>query len=58
MTAIAIAVDRTMTSSGLLMPGNRVDVLVTLQTPGRLGLGKQIKTVLEFVECPRDGRQV
>jgi pilus assembly protein CpaB len=50
MTAIAIAVDRTMTSSGLLMPGNRVDVLVTLQTPGRLGLGKQIKTVLEFVE--------
>lgn len=50
MTAIAIAVDRTMTSSGLLLPGNRVDVLVTLQTPGRLGLGKQIKTVLEWVE--------
>ncbi|MDA0589412.1 MAG: Flp pilus assembly protein CpaB [Planctomycetota bacterium] len=50
MMAIAIGVDRTMTSSGLLMPGNRVDVLVTLQTPGRIGLGKQIKTVLEWVE--------
>jgi len=50
MTAIAIAVDRTMTSSGLLLPGNRVDVLVTLQTPGNLRLGKQIKTVLEWVE--------
>lgn len=50
MTAIAIAVDKTMTSSGLLLPGDRVDVLATMQTPGRFGLGKQIKTVLEWVE--------
>ena len=50
MTAIAIAVDKTMTSSGLLLPGDRVDVLVTLDTPGRLGLGKHIKTALEWVE--------
>jgi len=50
MTAIGIGVDKTMTSSGLLLPGDRVDVLVTLDTPGRLGLGKQIKTALEWVE--------
>lgn len=50
MVAIGIPVDTTMTSSGLLLPGDKVDVLVTFTMRGQFGAGKVIKTVLEFVE--------
>ncbi len=51
MRVIGIPVDDTHTISGLLRPGDRVDVLVTYQGPGERG--KQIsktKTLLEHVE--------
>lgn len=50
MVAITIGVDNTMTSSGLLGPGDKVDVMVTYRSLTQGGLGKQIKTVLEYVE--------
>ncbi len=50
MVAITIGVDNTMTSSGLLGPGDKVDVMVTYRSVNQTGLGKQIKTVLEYVE--------
>ena len=51
MVAITILVDSAMTSSGLLLPGDRVDVLVTFTMGGGYAGGKVIKTVLEFVEA-------
>ena len=50
MVAITILVDPAMTSSGLLLPGDRIDLLVTFTMRGQYGGGKVIKTVLEFVE--------
>ena len=50
MVACTILVDPAMTSSGLLLPGDRVDILVTFTMRGQYGGGKVIKTVLEFVE--------
>lgn len=50
MVAITIVVDSAMISSGLLLPGDRVDLLVTYTMRGQFGGGKVIKTVLEFVE--------
>lgn len=50
MVAITILVDSAMTSSGLLLPGDRVDLLVSFTMRGRFGGGKVIKTVLEFIE--------
>lgn len=50
MVAITIGVDNTMTSSGLLGPGDRVDVMVTYRSLNNRGLGKEIKTVLEYIE--------
>jgi pilus assembly protein CpaB len=50
MVAITILVDSAMTSSGLLLPGDRVDLLVTFTMRGQYGGGKVIKTVLEYVE--------
>jgi pilus assembly protein CpaB len=48
MVAVPIPVDATMMLGGLLLPGDRVDVLVTYRSTNRLG--KRIMTVLEFVE--------
>ncbi len=50
MVLISIPVDITMTSSGLLLPGDRVDVFVTFTMRTPYGSGKVVKTVLEFVE--------
>lgn len=50
MVALAIGVDNTMTNSGLLGPGDRVDVMVTYRSVNNRGLGKEIKTVLEYIE--------
>ena len=50
MVAITILVDSAMTSSGLLLPGDRIDLLVSFTTRNQFGGGKVIKTVLEFVE--------
>ena len=50
MVLISIPVDVTMTSSGLLLPGDRVDVFVTFTMRTPYGSGKVVKTVLEFVE--------
>ena len=46
--AVPIPVDATMMLGGLLLPGDRVDVLVTYRSTNQLG--KRIMTVLEFVE--------
>jgi pilus assembly protein CpaB len=52
MCVAAVALDATMTSSGLVRPGDRVDVLVTYRTNGNrdVGVGKEVKSVLESVE--------
>ena len=50
MVAITIMVDPAMTSSGLLLPGDRVDLLVSFTMRGQYGGGKVMKPVLEFVE--------
>ena len=53
MRAVAIPIDPTMTGSGLIRPGDKVDVLVSLKTMngGRdQGINKEIKTVLECIE--------
>ena len=50
MVLISIPVDPTMTSSGLLLPGSRVDVFVTFNLRTGFSAGKVVKTVLEFVE--------
>jgi pilus assembly protein CpaB len=50
MVLISIPVDVTMTSSGLLLPGDRVDVFVTFTMRTPYGSGKVVKTVLEFIE--------
>jgi pilus assembly protein CpaB len=50
MVACTIMVDSAMTSSGLMLPGDRIDLLVTFTMRGQYGGGKVIKTVLEFVE--------
>lgn len=50
MVACTILVDSAMTNSGLLLPGDRIDLLVTFTMRGQYGGGKVIKTVLEFVE--------
>ena len=52
MQVTSISVDKTMTHSGLLLPGDRVNVMVTIDImhSAYSGLSKQIKTVLEFVE--------
>lgn len=56
-TAISILVDPSMTSSGLLTAGDRVDVMVTHRAVNQSGLGKDIKTVLEYVEVFAIGSQ-
>lgn len=50
MVACTILVDSAMTSSGLMLPGDRIDLLVTFTMRGQYGGGKVIKTVLEYVE--------
>lgn len=56
-TAITILVDPSMTASGLLTSGDRVDVMVTHRSVNQNGLGKDIKTVLEYVEVFAIGSQ-
>lgn len=51
MRVSSVPIDPTMTGSGLIKPGDKVDVLVTYTTRGReIGIGKEIKTVLQCVE--------
>lgn len=50
MVCVTILVDSAMTSSGLLTPGDRVDLLVTFTMQGQARGGKVVKTVLEFVK--------
>ena len=51
MRVMTIAVDLTMSSSGLIWPGDRVDVLVTYsERDPRLGSIKRVKTALEHVK--------
>lgn len=55
MRVASVPIDPTMTGSGLIYPGDKVDVLVTYKSAGRdlgvgSGIGKEIKTVLECVE--------
>ena len=53
MRAVSIPIDPTMTGTGLVRPGDRVDVLVTHRSTnsGReQGIGMEVKTVLECIE--------
>lgn len=53
MRAVSIPIDPTMTGTGLIHQGDKVDVLVTLRSvaTGRdSGIGKEVKTVLECIE--------
>ena len=51
MRVASVPIDPTMTGTGLVRPGDRVDVLVTYKTQGRdVEIGKQVKTVLEAIE--------
>ncbi len=53
MSVASVPIDQTMTGVGLIQPGDHVDVLVTFRPVGTRevsGLGKEVKTVLEYVE--------
>lgn len=50
LVAVTIAVDASQASAGLLQAGDRVDVMVSYRNLNQHGLGKEIKTVLEYVE--------
>ena len=53
MSIASVPIDQTMTGVGLIQPGDHVDVLVTFRPVGARevnGLGKEVKTVLEYVE--------
>jgi len=51
MRVITVPVDLTMSASGLIWPGDHVDVLVTYTERGpRLGSVKRVKTVLEYTK--------
>lgn len=53
MRAVSIPIDPTMTGTGLIRQGDKVDVLVTHRSMsnGRdHGIGKEVKTVLECIE--------
>ena len=51
MRVVAIPVDDTMTAANMMLPGDRVDVLVTFDTRDRVrGKITEIKTVLEYVK--------
>ena len=53
MSVASVPIDQTMTGVGLVQPGDHVDVLVTYRPVGSRevnGVGKQVKTVLEYVE--------
>lgn len=50
MRVITIAVNDTHTASGLLSPGDRVDVLVTYQSGSGRASTTKTKTLLEYVE--------
>ena len=53
MSITSVPIDQTMTGVGLIHPGDHVDVLVTYRPVGSRevnGVGKEVKTVLEYVE--------
>ncbi len=53
MRIASVPIDPTVAGSGLIHPGDKVDVLVTYSTRGRdvgNGTGKEVKTVLECIE--------
>ena len=53
MSVASVPIDQTMTGVGLIHPGDHVDVLVTYRPVGSRevnGVGKEVKTVLEYVE--------
>ena len=53
MSVSSVPIDQTMTGVGLIHPGDHVDVLVTYKPVGSRevnGVGKEVKTVLEYVE--------
>ncbi len=53
MRVSSVPIDPTMTGSGLIKPGDKVDVLVSYATNRRgsdAGIGKEIKTVLQCIE--------
>jgi len=50
MTLITIPADPSMIGNGLLQPGDRVDVMVSYRSVAQNTLGKDIKTVLEYIE--------
>lgn len=53
MSVASVPIDQTMTGVGLIQPGDHVDVLVTYRPVGSRevnGVGKEVKTVLEYVE--------
>lgn len=50
MVVITIPGEDSLVKDGLLVPGDRVDVFVTLVVRNELGTGKSVKTVEEFVK--------
>lgn len=49
MRVCSVSVDATKTHSGLIQPGDRVDVLVTYSSRSQRGMAKKTKTVLEYI---------
>jgi pilus assembly protein CpaB len=50
MRVVSVAVDATKTHSGLMQPGDRVDVLVTYKARTDTGMMNKTKTVLEYIK--------
>jgi len=57
MRVVSVKVNDTQTHSGMLAPGDRVDVLVTYSSRGQRGLNTKTKTLLEYVELFATGNK-
>ncbi|MEZ6054692.1 MAG: Flp pilus assembly protein CpaB [Planctomycetaceae bacterium] len=57
MRVVSVKVNDTQTHSGMLAPGDRVDVLVTYQSRGRGGTTTQVRPLLEYVPVFATGSQ-
>jgi pilus assembly protein CpaB len=58
MRAVAVRVNEVVGVAGFVVPGMRVDVLITGSPPGAQNLGMQIKTLLQNIEVLSAGQNI
>lgn len=50
MRVVTISVNQTTSHSGMMLPGNRVDVMLTYQSRSEQGTTERTRTVLQYIE--------